>query len=78
MDGRTIYHPKDIMDEKMKHYKKLWAPTTVSLSDTRELFRQIRAEATDAPLEPIGPTSIVKACRRMKANAGTGVDGFTP
>eukprot|EP00959_Pyramimonas_sp_CCMP1952_P031891 669005-Pyramimonas_sp.AAC.1 len=74
IQGSAIYRPIDIMDEKVKKFKKLWAPRPISLTDTRDLFNRIRAVAVYAPLEPISEATIVRACKRMKPRTGMGVD----
>eukprot|EP00959_Pyramimonas_sp_CCMP1952_P182656 3820000-Pyramimonas_sp.AAC.1 len=78
IQGSAIYRPIDIMDGKVKKFKRLWAPKPVSLTDTRDLFNCMRTVAVDAPLEPISEASIVRACKRMKPRTGLGVDAFTP
>eukprot|EP00959_Pyramimonas_sp_CCMP1952_P245436 5129864-Pyramimonas_sp.AAC.1 len=39
-EGVTLYHPKDLIDAKARHWHRLWAPTTLVEDEVFEAFAE--------------------------------------
>eukprot|EP00959_Pyramimonas_sp_CCMP1952_P050160 1048115-Pyramimonas_sp.AAC.2 len=71
-DDQVLYHPRDIIDAKSKHWHSFWSPSALNEKEVQDTFHSIHQVAVDEDLPMISVPDIRRALRQMKAKAGLG------
>eukprot|EP00959_Pyramimonas_sp_CCMP1952_P141942 2971335-Pyramimonas_sp.AAC.1 len=58
VDGKTLYHPIDIVDRKVLKWHALWSPQPPDLDEVNNIFRDIRDAAAVEQLKPLHPERV--------------------
>eukprot|EP00959_Pyramimonas_sp_CCMP1952_P384074 8049296-Pyramimonas_sp.AAC.1 len=77
-NGTRMFNPKDLIDEKVKGWHKLWRAGDSDAQELDALLHQVREATQCDQMPPLTNEDVRGALRRMKARAGLGVDRLSP